>query len=80
MRGDSRTVLALPRETEVEVQIFDLAGHRVRSLAGGLLPAGYHVLTWDGRDERGKRAAAGVYFLRASAGSESRSRKLILLD
>jgi len=80
MSRDSRTVLALPRETEVEVAIFDLAGHRIKSLALGAKPAGYHVLVWDGRDDRGKHVAPGVYFVRALAGSESRSRKLILLD
>jgi hypothetical protein len=80
MSHDSRTTLALPRETTVEVAIFDLAGHRVKSLAQGTKPAGYHVLSWDGRDEQGRRASPGVYFVRAVAGSETRSRKLILLD
>jgi flagellar hook assembly protein FlgD len=26
------------------------------------MPAGVHSITWDGRDERGGRAGAGVYF------------------
>jgi hypothetical protein len=80
MSHDSRTVLALPRQTVVEVAVFDLAGHRVKSLLQGTQPAGYHALTWDGRDERGRRSSPGVYFVRAVAGAESRSRKLILLD
>jgi hypothetical protein len=37
-------------------------------------------LAWDGRDGSGKRAAAGVYFLRAEAAGETLTRKLILLD
>ena len=80
MSRDARTVVSLPREGIVEVAVFDLAGHRVKSLLEGAKPAGFHAVLWDGRDERGRRASPGVYFIRAVAGAESRSRKLILLD
>ena len=43
----------------------------MRRLGGGRRAAGRHDLDWDGRDERGVRVAAGIYFLKlGAAGSE----------
>jgi hypothetical protein len=40
---------------------------------------GVHELEWDGLNERGTRAATGVYFARLIAGSETFTRKMVLL-
>jgi hypothetical protein len=78
--GEASTTLTLPRAGPVDVCVFDVAGHRVRRIAEGFHEQGRHPLVWDGRDERGRRVAAGAYFVRAVLGSEIRTRKLILLD
>ncbi len=78
--GESLTILTLPHAGRIEVTVFDVAGHRVRRLADGFREQGSHRITWDGRDDRGRRVAAGAYFVRAVLGNEMRSRKLILLD
>lgn len=62
------------------VEIIDVAGRRVQRVWEGALPAGEHVATWDGRRADGKRAVAGVYFVRAQIGAESLNRRLLLLD
>jgi hypothetical protein len=49
----------LPQGSMLEV--FDLAGRRVHRAAPS---AGAHTLDWNGRDERGVRAAPGIYFAR----------------
>jgi hypothetical protein len=56
--------LEIPRSGLHEVQIFDVTGRIVRTLALGGLPAGRHVSTWDGRDARGRDVAHGIYILR----------------
>jgi hypothetical protein len=78
--GESRITLSIPAAGPVNVVVYDVAGHRVRRLVDAPLEGGMHDLEWDGRDERGRRVSAGAYFVRAAAGSEVRSRKLILLD
>ena len=75
--GPVRLDLDLPRAAAVEATVYDPAGRRVRVLARGVLAAGRHPLAWDGADERGTAAPAGVYFVRASAVGEVRSQRLV---
>ncbi|HUK62728.1 MAG TPA: FlgD immunoglobulin-like domain containing protein, partial [Dongiaceae bacterium] len=54
----------LSRPGAVRLELFDLSGRRVRTLADAVMAPGEHVATWDGRDDHGAPAASGVYFLR----------------
>jgi endonuclease/exonuclease/phosphatase family metal-dependent hydrolase len=71
--------LSLPSSTTVIVEVYDVAGRRVATLADGPLPAGENRLSWDGRDERGRDVASGIYFCRAQVGSWTGSTKIIRL-
>ncbi|MBW7996036.1 MAG: T9SS type A sorting domain-containing protein [Candidatus Glassbacteria bacterium] len=59
--------------------VYDLRGALVRNLLDRTVEPGMHRLEWDGRDQRGRQVSSGVYFLRLSAGGESRVRKMVLL-
>jgi hypothetical protein len=77
--GQARLDLALPTGSRVQVKVHDLRGAVVRTLAQGDLPAGRHSLAWDGKDESGHPAPAGVYFVRAEAGRESGRVRFVLI-
>jgi subtilisin family serine protease len=78
-RGDVRLELWLPVGGEVRVDVFDLSGARVRTLARGTLPPGRHPLAWDGRREGGETAPPGLYLARARApGGEATVRFALL--
>jgi subtilisin family serine protease len=47
------------------VEVFDVTGRRVRSLALSPARAGVARAEWDGRDESGRPVASGIYLLRA---------------
>ena len=65
---------------EASVEVFDVRGRRLRTLFRGRLPRGAREsFAWDGRDERGRRLASGVYLCRARVDGTSASRKLVLL-
>ena len=64
----------------LEVDIFDVAGRQVRRLASGLRAAGIHTVTWDGRDDAGRRVAAGVYQCRIRTQDREAARTLIRMD
>jgi len=61
------------------LQIFDIAGRSVAVLVDGDLPGGRHAVRWDGRDERGMRAATGLYFYRLEAPGVTLIQKLAVL-
>ncbi len=68
-RGGTRVPVSLGSEGvrgsyAVRAEVFDLRGRRVRVLADSALPAGEHVLDWDGRTDQGDDAGAGIFFVR----------------
>lgn len=69
----------LDRDEFVELAIYDLDGHRVRTLVSGFLPAGEHNRTWDGRDANGRLMASGVYLHRLSGRDFQEARRIVLL-
>uniref|UniRef100_A0A832IBH5 Matrixin family metalloprotease n=1 Tax=Eiseniibacteriota bacterium TaxID=2212470 RepID=A0A832IBH5_UNCEI len=69
----------LPRAAHVALEVFDLQGRRVRTLARGPREAGWHEATWRGEDESGARAGSGVFFVRFRAEGREFTRRLIWL-
>jgi hypothetical protein len=67
----------LPAAGPVTLRIFAADGRLVRELVNASLAAGPQRVTWDGRDDAGSLAAAGVYYLRLVAGPESAEQKLV---
>jgi hypothetical protein len=72
--------LRLPARGSVGLDMLDVAGRRVRSLALGELPGGEHVLRWDGRDAAGRPVSAGAYFVRLRSRGTSLARKVVVLE
>jgi hypothetical protein len=64
----------------VEVDVFDIAGRRVRALLRADLEGGRHRLDWDGTSDSGERSRAGVYKLRLRAGTARAVATAVLLD
>ncbi|MGH7494194.1 MAG: FlgD immunoglobulin-like domain containing protein [bacterium] len=58
--------LALPEAAFAHAVIYDLAGREIQRLYLGQMPAGYHVVNWDGRGSAGRPVSGGVYFLRVN--------------
>ncbi|HSQ59176.1 MAG TPA: metallophosphoesterase [Acidobacteriota bacterium] len=78
-RGATTLHFTLDREAATRVMIVDARGRLVRTLASRPMAAGEHVLPWDGADDRGVAAAAGVYFaVVRSGGQEARTRVALL--
>src|SRR5262249_43069924 len=65
--------------SRVEVDLYDLGGRKVRTLAKGSYSQGYHTVAWDGTDGRGEGVAAGVCFLRATTGGQTSRLRLAVL-
>jgi hypothetical protein len=78
---DAGTIrLELARAARVDLGVYDVAGRLVRRLHSGFWRAGEAaVLQWDGCDARGKRMAAGPYYLRLSAKDGAIQRRLLFI-
>jgi hypothetical protein len=62
----------------VDISIYRADGRLVRALARETAyAAGEHDVDWDGRDSRARRAAAGIYFVRVSAGRRHVTERLV---
>ena len=61
------------------LRIYDVSGRLVSTLASGRLAAGHHTERWDGRDDRGRSMASGVYYARLVAGTRTQTGKLTLI-
>jgi hypothetical protein len=61
------------------IEIVDVSGRRVRTLAHGTFAAGLHPLGWDLADEHGAPVAAGVYLVRARVGGFTAVRRLAVV-
>jgi flagellar hook capping protein FlgD len=70
---------ALPRASDVRLEIFDLQGRSVTVLAAGKYPAGTYSLHWDGLDAAKSRVRPGLYLYRLRAAGTEIQRRMILL-
>ncbi len=77
----------LPHVSRITLHVYDIAGHRVRTLVSGSMSPGRHRVIWDGTDDSGRTVASGVYLYRlkvdnSSAGSGRgfvQTRKMVLI-
>lgn len=82
-RGATTLRLSVPRAGRVRVDVIDVGGRRTRSLLESGLGAGLHELVWDLRDDGGRTASAGIYFVAArftdGSGSSSVRRRIVVI-
>jgi hypothetical protein len=70
---------AVAQKSEVELDIYNLKGQKVKTLADGLYNTGNHSLVWNGKDDKGINVASGIYFYKLTAGNLTKTRKMMLL-
>jgi flagellar hook assembly protein FlgD len=59
---------------QVRMIIYDLQGQQVAVLYNGLLDAGTHEFTWEGKDQSGRKLSAGIYLCKTEVAAENGSR------
>jgi Tol biopolymer transport system component len=73
----------LDRDSAVRLQIFDVRGRKIRTLADGESGAGSYSVTWDGLGSDGNRVASGIYIYRLTVttdqGTFENSRKMVVV-
>jgi hypothetical protein len=57
----------LPLASKVSIKIYNILGQEVTELLGREMPAGFHTVVWNGRNNRNDAVASGIYFYRMIA-------------
>ena len=63
----------------VQLDIFNLAGQRVRLLLDEVKAPGNYSFSWNGTSDKGETVASGIYFYQIKAGSFVQTRKMIFM-
>lgn len=76
--GGTALFYRLPAQQNVQITVHDLRGRLVRTLVDGDAQDGEHHLQWDGKDGRGQRSPAGVYFFNLKTREGNWTRRVVL--
>jgi len=77
-KGEVVISFVLPKEEKIKLEVFNVAGQKIRTLLKGVFEEGPHTVVWDGKDEEGKQLKGGVYFLRLETEGGLSKKRIIL--
>ena len=69
----------IPEPTYVEIAIYDLLGSKVRTLVSKEMSPGFHSAVWNGKDDRGRLVASGMFIVRMTSSSFMDVKKMLML-
>jgi glycerophosphoryl diester phosphodiesterase len=70
---------SLPSDGFVSLEVYNMSGQRVKTLANQHMVAGTYKADWDGRDEMGRDVASGSYVYQLRSGDKVEARRMLLL-
>jgi YVTN family beta-propeller protein len=78
--ADGATIaFQMGERSRARVRIYDAGGRYITTLLSGEAGPGPVQVHWDGKDQRGGRAASGMYFYRVEAHGRVRTNSLLLV-
>ena len=77
--GATAVGFRLPVPSRVDLAVVDIQGRVVRNLLQARMPAGGHMIRWDGRDAAGREAPNGIYLFRLQAGGRTLTQRGVLI-
>jgi hypothetical protein len=69
----------LASAANVQLTVYDVRGHNIRTLLDGYHTAGLHISIWDGLSDTGEQVSSGVYFYKLKTAGFVKTRKMVLL-
>ena len=70
----------LGQASRIALDVFDVSGQKVASLAEGTSAAGLYELTWDATSAGGSRVASGLYVIRLATNNSTHMQKILLVE
>ena len=70
---------ALPRETNMTLEIYNVQGEVVRILVDGVEEAGLREVSWDGENSSGNEVVSGLYFCKMKTANYEETIRMLFL-
>ncbi len=70
---------SLPRNSNVELEVYNIIGKKVKTLASEHMTQGEHIIKWNGKDSNGNPVSSGIYLCRLKASGMEKVHRIILL-
>jgi hypothetical protein len=70
---------ALTQPGPVELGVYNLLGQKVRTVVNQWQPAGSYSVQWDGKNDQGRKASAGVYLYQLKAAGCRETQKMVVI-
>ncbi|MBD3289425.1 T9SS type A sorting domain-containing protein [candidate division KSB1 bacterium] len=69
----------LPEAGKVTLRVVNSLGQEVRTLVDADMDAGYHTISWDGRDNAGIQVSNGIYMYQIKSGNFVATKKMVFM-
>jgi len=70
---------SLAKDSNVKIDIYNAKGELVKSLVQGRKNRGEYSITWDGKNNQGKKVSSGIYFYILNAEGHCKKGKMLML-
>jgi hypothetical protein len=69
----------VPERGQVELNIYNMLGQKIRNLVSDMMPAGTYQVLWNGRDDFGNQVATGIYLYQLRGKNALITKKMMLI-
>ncbi len=76
---DTKLSFDLPQAQNVSLEVYNLLGQHVKTLANGMYDAGSHTVSWNGTNNNGEDVPSGIYFYSLRTEEFSKTNKMMLI-
>jgi len=70
---------SIPKAGLTSLDVYNIAGQKVRTLVNETQSASFYKVVWDGRNDNGESVATGMYFYKLVSGNYSKIVKMTLM-
>ena len=70
---------SIKQNSKVELEIFNIKGQKIKTLAKENLQRGHHEVIWNGEDEYGESVSSGLYFYKINVNGKTEAVRKCLL-
>ncbi|MCD4817736.1 MAG: T9SS type A sorting domain-containing protein [Candidatus Cloacimonetes bacterium] len=70
---------SLAKSGKVKLLIYNLKGQLIKKLLDKELPAGYHNIVWNGKDNNSKQVSSGMYLYKMKSENYDKTKRMIML-